>query len=145
MILSEYEAKRADLDTKMQELNMQESEKKMELSVKYQAECKRIQSQIGQLKKRQKDLLKEYQNDKAWWHDKFRTEKHQVTERMHMLRLEYLTVNGIDSKEARNTPPVVEKRSMRHETTNGETDTDAMRFVVPAEIPGGQRSVLQRA
>ena len=105
MILSEYEAKRADLDTKMQDLNTQESEKKMELSVKYQAECKRIQSQIGQLKKRQKDLLKEYQNDKAWWHDKFRTEKHQVTERMHMLRLEYLTVNGIDSKETRNTPP----------------------------------------
>lgn len=28
MILSEYEAKRADLDTKMQELNTQESEKK---------------------------------------------------------------------------------------------------------------------
>ena len=102
MILSEYEAKRADLDTKMQELNTQDSEKKMELLVKYQAECKRIQSQIGQLKKRQKDLLKEYQNDKAWWHDKFRTEKHKVTERMHMLRLQYLTVNNVNCKETEN-------------------------------------------
>lgn len=112
MILSEYEAKRADLDTKMQELNTQESEKKMELSIKYQAECKRIQAQIGQLKHKQKEALKNYQNDKAWWHDKYKTEKRQVSEKMHLLRLEYLTVNGIECKET------------KHETANRETDTD---------------------
>lgn len=105
MILSEYEAKRADLDARMQELNAQESEKKMELSIKYQADCKRIQAQIGKLKHKQKELLKNYQNDKSWWHDKFKNEKRQVTEKMHMLRLEYLTVNGIDCKETRTTPP----------------------------------------
>ena len=38
MVLSEYEAKRQELDAKMSELNTMESEKKMELSVKYQAE-----------------------------------------------------------------------------------------------------------
>ena len=69
------------------------------------------------LKHEQKVDLKNYQNDKAWWHDKFKNEKRQVTEKMHMLRLEYLTVNGIDCKETRNTPPVVAKRSMKYETT----------------------------
>lgn len=105
MILSEYEAKRADLDARMQELNAQESEKKMELSIKYQSKCRAIQAKIGSLKHEQKEALKNYQNDKAWWHDKFKNEKRQVTEKMHMLRLEYLTVNGIDCKETRNTPP----------------------------------------
>ena len=33
MILSEYQAKREELDAKMQQLNEQESEKKMELSM----------------------------------------------------------------------------------------------------------------
>ena len=99
MQLSEYEAKRQELDAKMQKLNEMESEKKMELSIKYQAECKKIQAQIGQLKYKQKEALKQYQNDKSWWHAKFRDEKHDVTAKMHMLRLEYLTVNNIDCKE----------------------------------------------
>jgi Txe/YoeB family toxin of Txe-Axe toxin-antitoxin module len=99
MVLSEYEAKRAELDKKMEELNEMESEKKIELSIKYQADCKKIQAQIGQLKHKQKELLKQYQNDKAWFHQKFRKEKADVTSRMHTLRLEYLTVNGIESKE----------------------------------------------
>lgn len=86
----------------MQELNTMESEKKMELSVKYQAECKKIRSQIGQLKKKQKDLLKTYQNDKAWFHQKFKKEKEDVTSKMHLLRLEYLTVNNIKCKETEN-------------------------------------------
>ena len=60
MILSEYEAKRAELDRRLQEVGEREAAHKMELSVKYQAECKRIQSQIGQLKKKQKELLKKY-------------------------------------------------------------------------------------
>ena len=48
MILSEYEAKRHDLDRKLEEIGEREAAHKMELSVKYQAECKKIQSQIGQ-------------------------------------------------------------------------------------------------
>ena len=99
MNLSEYEAKRQELDAKMQKLNEMESEKKMELSIKYQSECKKIQSQIGQLKKKQKDLLKTYQNDKSWWHAKFRDEKHDVSAKIHMLRMEYLTINNIQINE----------------------------------------------
>ena len=99
MNFSDYEAKRSELDAQMQKLNEMESEKKMELSIKYQAECKKIQSQIGTLKKKQKDALKQYLNDKSWWHAKFRDEKHDVSAKMHMLRLEYLTVNNIDCKE----------------------------------------------
>ena len=95
MILSEYEAKRAELDQKMKEIGEREAEHKMELSIKYQAECKKIQSQIGQLKKRQKEALKQYQNDKMWFHRKYREEKHEITQKMHMLRMEYLTVNGV--------------------------------------------------
>lgn len=95
MILSEYEAKRAALEEKMKEIGEREAEHKMELSIKYQAECKKIQSQIGQLKKRQKEALKQYQNDKMWFHRKYRDEKHEITQKMHMLRMEYLTVNGI--------------------------------------------------
>lgn len=106
MVLSEYEAKREELDKKMKEIGERESEHKMELSVKYQAECKKIQSQIGNLKKRQKEALKQYQNDKAWFHAKYREEKHQITARMHALRMEYLTVNGIDCNETRKTENV---------------------------------------
>ena len=95
MILSEYEAKRAELDQKMKEIGEREAEHKMELSIKYQAECKKIQAQIGQLKKRQKEALKQYQNDKMWFHRKYRDEKHDISQKTHMLRMEYLTVNGI--------------------------------------------------
>ena len=105
MILSEYEAKRADLDAKMREIGERESAHKMELSIKYQAECKKIQSQIGQLKKRQKDALKQYQNDKQWFHRKYKEEKEQIISAMHNLRMEYLTVNGIECKETKSTPP----------------------------------------
>ena len=101
MILSEYEAKRAELDRRLQEVGECEAAHKMELSVKYQAECKRIQSQIGQLKKKQKELLQTYQNDKTFFHRKYRDEKHEICEKMHALRLEYLTVNNIETKETR--------------------------------------------
>lgn len=101
MILSEYEAKRAELDRRLQEVGEREAAHKMELSVKYQAECKKIQSQIGQLKKKQKELLKTYQNDKTFFHRKYRDEKHEICEKMHALRLEYLTVNNIESRETR--------------------------------------------
>lgn len=99
MKLSEYEAKRAELNAQMEKMNEMESEKKMELSVKYQADCKRIQSKIGQLKKEQKTLLENYQRDKQWWHRKFKDEKNVISEKMHVLRLEYLTVNNIQCKE----------------------------------------------
>ena len=99
MILSEYEAKRHDLDRKLEEIGEREAAHKMELSVKYQAECKKIQSQIGQLKKKQKELLQKYQNDKIFFHRKYREEKHEICEKMHTLRLEYLTVNNVDCKE----------------------------------------------
>ena len=59
MILSEYEAKRAELDRRLQEVGEREAAHKMELSVKYQAECKRIQSQIGQLKKEAEGTAKD--------------------------------------------------------------------------------------
>ena len=95
MVLSEYQAKREELDQKMKEIGEREAEHKMELSIKYQAECKKIQSQIGNLKKRQKEALKQYQNDKMWFHRKYRDEKHEITQKMHMLKMEYLTVNGI--------------------------------------------------
>ena len=101
MILSEYEAKRAELDRRLQEVGEREAAHKIELSVKYQAECKKIQSQIGQLKRKQKELLKTYQNDKTFFHRKYREEKHEICEKMHTLRLEYLTVNNIEAKETR--------------------------------------------
>ena len=101
MILSEYEAKRAELDRRLQEVSEREAAHKMEVSVKYQAECKKIQSQIGQLKKKQKELLQTYQNDKQFFHRKYRDEKHEICEKMHSLRLEYLTVNNIETKETR--------------------------------------------
>ena len=101
MILSEYEAKRAELDRRLTEVGEREAAHKMELSVKYQTECKKIQSQIGQLKRKQKELLKTYQNDKTFFHRKYRDEKHEICEKMHTLRLEYLTVNNIETKETR--------------------------------------------
>lgn len=99
MILSEYETKRAELDRRLQEVGEREAAHKIELSVKYQAECKKIQSQIGQLKRKQKELLKMYLNDKTFFHRKYREEKHEICEKMHSLRLEYLTVNNIETKE----------------------------------------------
>lgn len=58
MILSEYEAKRAELDRRLQEVGERESAHKMELSVKYQADCKRIQAQIWQLKKSKRSCFR---------------------------------------------------------------------------------------
>ena len=50
---------------------------------------------LGSLVKRQKEALKQYHNDKMWFHRKYRDEKHEITQKMHMLKMEYLTVNGI--------------------------------------------------
>ena len=96
--MSEYAAKRHELEVELQQLNDREAEHKVELSVRYQAECRKIQTQIGSLKKKQKDLLQKYQQDKNYVHRKYRDEKLAITERMHTLRLEYLTVNEIEDK-----------------------------------------------
>ena len=104
MNISEYEAKRQELDAQMQKLNDMESEKKMELSIKLQTKLKEIAGKITQLKKQRAEIQKQYQNDKSWWHMKFRDEKHDVTAKMHLLRLEYLTVNNIESRETRVIP-----------------------------------------
>lgn len=99
MNLSDYEAKRQELDAQMEKMNEMESEKKMELSIKLQKELKSIASKIGQLKKQRQELEKNYQKDKSWWHMKFKDEKQQIQAKMHILRLEYLTVNNIECKE----------------------------------------------
>lgn len=107
MILSEYQAKREELDKKMQEISDREAEHKMELSIKHQTELKKIAAQIGNLKHQRAEAMKKYQMDKAWLHRKYRDEKQQVTARMHTLRMEYLTVNGVqqDARPAKITPP----------------------------------------
>ncbi len=112
MILSEYEAKRQELDAQMQKLNEMESEKKMELSIKLQKNLKDIACKMGALKKQRADLQKEYQKDKSWWHMKFRNEKQDVSAKMHLLRLEYLTVNGIECKETKSITPPLQSSSM---------------------------------
>lgn len=101
MILSEYEAKRQELDAQMQKLNEMESEKKMELSIKLQRNLKEIAGKITRLKRDREELQKEYQKDKSWWHMKFRDEKQNISQKMHLLRLEYLTVNCIECKETK--------------------------------------------
>ena len=103
MILSEYEAKRAELDRRLQKVGEREAAHKMELSVKYQAECKRIQSQIGQLKKKQKELLQTTRTTRRSFIASIVTKKHEICEKMHALRLEYLTVNNVDCKETRKS------------------------------------------
>ena len=106
MILSEYQAKREELEKQMQDLNAREAEHKMELSIKHQAQLKKIASQIGQLKHQRAELNKEYEKDKSWFHKKYKDEKHQITQKMHMLRMEYLTVNGVsETRPSKIAPP----------------------------------------
>lgn len=107
MILSEYQAKREELEKKMQEIGEREAEHKLELSVKHQAQLKKIAAQIGNLKHQRAEINKQYEIDKAWFHRKYRDEKHQITAQIHALRMEYLTVNGAqDVRPAKLTPPL---------------------------------------
>ena len=98
MILSEYQAKREVLEKKMQEIGERESQHKMELSIKHQAELKKIASQINNLKHHRAEINKQYEMDKTWFHRKYRDEKHEITQKIHALRMEYLTVNGLEDK-----------------------------------------------
>lgn len=104
MILSEYEAKRMDLEKKMNEINEREAEHMITLLGKLQAENKKISSQMGQLKKRRGEVLQKYKADKSYVRKMYKEEKQQIQLKMHTLRMEYLTLNGIDEK-SRNTPP----------------------------------------
>ena len=98
MILSEYEAKRLELEKQLEALGDQEAEHKMELSVRYQTECKKIATQIGNLKRQRTDALKKYQTDKSYLHRKCRTEKQTLINKIHMLKMEYLTANNVTEK-----------------------------------------------
>ena len=82
MLLSEYQAKREALEHKMQEIGDRE------------AELKKIATQIGNLKHKRAEINKQYEAEKNYTHRKYREEKHQVTEAIHALKMEYLTVNG---------------------------------------------------
>lgn len=107
MVLSEYQAKREELEKKMQEIGDREAAHKMELSIKHQTELKKIAAQIGNLKHKRAELNKQYEIDKAWCHRKYRDEKHAVTASIHALRMEYLTLNGAqDVRPAKLTPPI---------------------------------------
>lgn len=107
MILSEYQAKREALEQKMQEIGEREAAHKMELSVKHQMELKKIATQIGNLKHQRAEVNKQYERDKIWFRRKYRDEKHQITAAIHALRMEYLTVNGLEDKRpAKLTPPI---------------------------------------
>lgn len=99
MIISEYAAKREELEKKMQEINEREAAHKIDLSAKHQIVLKKISSQIGQLKHQRAEENKRYEQEKNFFHRKYREEKLKVTEAMHLLRLEYLTVNGIKEKK----------------------------------------------
>lgn len=106
MIISEYEAKRAELDRQLQEIGEREAAHKMELSTKHQIELKKIACQIGNLKKQRGELEKQYQKDKSFFHRKYRDEKHAICEKMHALKMQYLTTNGINTRE--NSKPKAE-------------------------------------
>lgn len=111
MVLSEYQARREDLERKMLEIGEREAAHKMELSVKHQAQLKKIASQIGNLKHQRAEVNKQYEIDKAWFHRKYREEKHAITSAIHALRMEYLTVNGAqDVRPAKLTPPITDGR-----------------------------------
>lgn len=94
MILSEYQAKREDLEKKMQEIGHRQAEHMMELSINNQKLIRDINSQIGNLKKKRQEAMKEYQKDVSWYREKYKQEKRKVQISMHLLRMEYLTVSG---------------------------------------------------
>lgn len=106
MDISEYQAKREALEKKLREIGEQEAEHKMELSVKHQMKLKSIAAKIGQLKHQRAETNKQYEMDKAWTHRKYRDEKQKIISQIHVLRMEYLTVNGAqDVRPAKIAPP----------------------------------------
>lgn len=112
MIITDYEARRMELERKMNEINEREASHMLELLAKMQAEQKRISSQIGQLKKKRDEVLRKYKADKSYVRKMYKEEKQQVQVKMHTLRMEYLTVNGIEEKTA--TPPITDNGDGQH-------------------------------
>lgn len=91
MILSEYAAKREELEKKLQEIGELQAEHKMEMSVKHQMQLQKIAKQIGALKHQRAELNKQYEIDKSWFKKKCREEKQVIIQKIHLLRMEYLT------------------------------------------------------
>lgn len=114
MDISEYQAKREALEKKLREIGEQEAEHKMELSVKHQMQLKSIAAKIGQLKHQRAETNKRYEMDKAWTHRRYRDEKQKIISQIHMLRMEYLTVNGVQSL-AKIAPPKPEQEEQHEE------------------------------
>lgn len=105
MILSEYQAKREVLEKKMEEINDRQAQHMMKLSVEYQMKMKQISAKINNLKHQRGEENQRYQHNKHYVRHMYSEEKRQLTQSIHTLRLEYLTVNGLTD----NRPAVVEK------------------------------------
>lgn len=99
MTLEEYEEKRLALEQQMEDANEREKMHKEKLAFTYQKECKEVQSKIGNLKKRQSELLHQYRQDKMYVHAQYRQEKQNINEQMHLLRMQYLTLNNISTNK----------------------------------------------
>ena len=97
MTIAEYEEKRLALEHKMQEANERERTHKEKAHLEYQKQCKSISARIGDLKRQQSDLLRKYKQDKVYLHSLYREEKTQINAQMHSLKMQYLTINGIDN------------------------------------------------
>lgn len=99
MSLEEYEEKRLALEQQMEDANQREKMHKERLAFTFQRECKEVASKIGNLKKRNSDLLRKYRQDKTYVHSQYRQEKQNINEQMHLLKMQYLTLNGLEPKK----------------------------------------------
>lgn len=96
MSLLEYEHQRMELEKEMEEANERERMHKEKAHLDFQKECKTIASKIGALKHQQSELLRKYKQDKIYFHARYRQEKQAINARMHTLKMQYLTLNGIE-------------------------------------------------
>ena len=103
MIISEYQAKREELEKQMAEITERQTAHKLELSARHTVRLREIASKIGALKHQRAELNKTYEADKAFFRRKYKQEKEEVQRKMHLLRMEYLTVNGITPPKSSNT------------------------------------------
>lgn len=99
MTLEEYEEKRLALEQQMEDANEREKMHKERLAFNYQKDSKELQSKIGNLKKRQSELLRQYKQDKIYVHSQYRQEKQNINEQMHLLKMQYLTLNNISTNK----------------------------------------------
>lgn len=99
MILSEYQAKRMELEKKLEEITERQTAHKLEMHTKHQIALQKIAAQIGHLKHQRAEQNKQYEKDKAFFHRKYREEKQAVIEAIHLLKMEYLTVNASTNEQ----------------------------------------------